>query len=376
MTTPNNLPYVRLAIFCFDRRRENPFPLFKREFWLDWEKLSANEIVDALLILKGEQSQHHPRGFDETLKTFSLGSSSKKNEIIKYRHAFIEVSVDDLERLHSIAEAQRTGGHILSGPHDYVEDENGIPISMNEMMSHVTGQEIVILAGDPKSVLQLGPTASRDEARWTVEKANTISQFLDVVRRIYQSEWYRQRTSITILSQKSGDDEMLEAVFPDDAETLAVLAYFRQLHAGDKLFLRACDAYLDHCGNEGKRAWIEREKATFKTMVDSPPVFFHDTTSTRREIIRMFMYGGGLLHSESKHGDELALASLIKSSGKHQAIVLFNSCLMDIYRASACVYHVIKQDFEHWIDDKKMTPPTRVDIPDLFSGFTSPPREA
>jgi hypothetical protein len=90
----------------------------------------------------------------------------------------------------------------------------------------------------------------------------------------------------------------------------------------------------------------------------------------------MFMYGGGLLRSESKDGGQIALASLIQKHGRHEAILMFNSCLMDIYRAAANVHHVIRQDFQHWIDDRKMSAPTRVDIPDLFSGFTSPPRDA
>ena len=374
MTTPKNLPYVRLAVQCFDRRKENPLPLFNRHLCLDWEKLSTTEIADVLSILNDDDSRFHPRGFDETVKTISLSKTSFKSDLIGYRHAFVEASTDDLKQFHSYATEQKTGFHILSAPYGYIEDETGTPWTMIDIMRHVNGQEFTVIFGDPKSVIQLGPTSPKNEAEWTLKKANTISQFLDVVRRIYHSEWYDSPKSIASATQETREVELLEAIFPNDAETLCVLAYFRQLHAGDKLLLKACDAYLHHTGEELKRLWIERERDVFVKLIDSPPVFAQETTATRSQIIQMFMYGGRLLHSESNNGDEIALASLIKKHGKCEAILLFNSCLMDIYRVSANVYHVIQQDFHYWIDDKKMIAPSRVEIQELFSGFRSPPR--
>jgi hypothetical protein len=86
----------------------------------------------------------------------------------------------------------------------------------------------------------------------------------------------------------------------------------------------------------------------------------------------MFMYGAGLLHSSSSHGDDAALDALIAKHGKHEAVMIFNSCLMDLYQIAASTHPVICQDYEHWIKSAGLTPPSRLSIPELFTGFSSP----
>lgn len=373
----NRLPYVRMSVALFDRTLENPLPLGRKSLLLDWGKLSDEEIVDAFRILNVQSSKFSPNGFDETLITLSIGGAQSKSEMIKYRKAFIEFSETEFEERRSFLANFRIGGHILSAPHEYVEDENGTQISMHDIIAHMTGNESVVLAGDPGSVLRLGKTAPTSESGWTVEKANTVAQFLDVVERLYHSEWYRCGPSITSLSRTTGKSEMLEAIFPDHIQTVSVLAYFRQLHAGDKLLVKSCDVYLDHVGSESKRCWIDYEKQIFKANIDSAPVGpgAGKITATRREILQMFMYGGGLLHSTSNDGSDRRLASLIEQLGKHEAVFLFNSCLWDIYRSAQNVYHVIKQDFDYWITEKGFAAPTRLEIPDLFSGFELPTKD-
>lgn len=114
---------------------------------------------------------------------------------------------------------------------------------------------------------------------------------------------------------------------------------------------------------------------SFAEAIDQPPFFIGQaTTNSRREIIRMFMYGAGLLHSESSHGDETRLASLVQTHGKHNAIMLLNSSLMDIFRVAANLYHVIRQDFNRWINQDGLTAPDRIAIPDLFEGFRTTER--
>jgi hypothetical protein len=230
------------------------------------------------------------------------------------------------------------------------------------------------IIGDPKSVLRLGPVSPREVSSWTVDNANAIGQFLDVVRRIHVSAWFHQPHSLTSVSTKDQVSELLEAIFPDDAATMSVLAYFRQLHGGDKLLLRACDVYLAHVGDGRKYWWIDERKKAFTNLVDSRPLPFSLVKMSRRDIVRMFMYGGGLLHSESNRGDDVALQSFLTEHGKHKAVTIFNSCLMDFFRVAAGISRVIEQDFTHWISECGLAAPTRITIPDLFRGFKSPPR--
>lgn len=369
----NGLPTVVMSILCFDRKRQPPLPLDNRQIRLEWSRLTPDETSDFMAILNHDKSKFHPRGFDETVITVSHGSRAEKPDFLKYRHAFVEMSDDEASILWQREDRGR--GHILSAPHEYIEDENGLPTSMYEIMQFVTGREAPIILGDPQSILRLGASVPLNAAQWTVEKANTIAQFLDVVRRIYHSEWCHNPASLTSVSSKSGESALLEAIFPNDGQVTSVLAYFRQLHAADKLYSKACDVYIAHVADVRKRHWVDHEKQSFELMIDEAPRFFQKTTSTRRKIIGMFMYGAGLLHSDSKYGEDRALRDLITNEGRHEAILLFNACLRDIYGMAVKVYHVIKQDFEHWIDGHGFTPPTRLEIPNLFEGFTSPPRD-
>jgi hypothetical protein len=377
MIPRDGLPLVLMAIGCFDRQSANPLPINHRQFRLDWEKLTDDEVADALAILNSDKSQFSPRGFSETLMTASFGSKSIEYELIKYRSAFVAVTVENADAMLRDPLRNKAGGRILAAPHGYAEDENGRPLSMSVMMQHVTGQPEVVLRGDANSVLQLGAMPPANIENWTLKKANTIGQFLDVVERISASEWYRSPPSVTSATLQSGESELLEAVFPNDQHTQAVLAYFRQLHAADKLLEKSCKVYVDHASNPLKAAWVDDMMNSFVEAIDEPPFYIgQTTTNSRREIIRMFMYGAGLLHSESLHGDETKLASLVQTHSKHNAIMLLNSSLMDIFRFAARLHHVIRQDFDRWIKQDGLTAPDRIAIPDLFEGFRTTERRA
>jgi len=263
---------------------------------------------------------------------------------------------------------------------EYFEDENGIEISHYAMIQHVSGQKEPVILGDVDSVLRLSLCAPVNVDDWTESRANTIAQFLDVVERICSSKWYRRPPVFTFEVQAGGDStkfpsaadsKLLDAVFPNDSETQSVLAYFRQLHAGDRLLTRTCEAFIGNCGDERKTFWMTERLESFRAMVDSAPIPFTDM-GTRREIIKMFMYGAGLLHATSNDGADSRLTELIRTQGKHRVVMVFNQCLWDILSIAITVYHVTKREFEHWIGSCGMTPPTRVDIPSLFKGFVAP----
>ena len=152
-----------------------------------------------------------------------------------------------------------------------------------------------------------------------------------------------------------------------------MLAYFRQLHAGDKLLVKACEAYESHAGDGRKRLWVKDQRTRFELLVDSPPFPIDQSGKSRREIVRMFMYGARLLHSSSNQGDDAALSSFIDLHGQQVAVMIFNSSLVDFFRAAATLYPVIRQDYSHWIDNDGISKAQRVTIPDLFREFISPP---
>jgi len=377
MENEGSFPLVLWPISCFDRRREKPFPVFNRWYWLDWNKLTFEQASAILAIIeakKERKSSHSPVEFDESIITMSIGPTSCGNEMLQYRHLFEEIPDNDLEAFFNVGDRKQRGFECVSLAIEYFEDETGKPISSYEMIQHVSGQEFPIIVRDPQSVVKLGPVDPINTSTWTVEKANTIAQFLDVVRRIHASAWFRSPHSITSVASKSGGKELLEAIFPDDEDTMSVLAYMRQLHAGDRLLSKACEIYVAHVSDDRKVWWVNDIKRAFEASVDAQPAPFVTNGATRRQIVRMFMYGAGLLHSTSNHGDEEALASFMSHHGTHQSIMIFNSCLMDFYRDAAVLHPVIQQDFDYWIRVSGLAPPSRITIPDLFQGFKSLPR--
>lgn len=364
---------------CFDRRRENPLPVYNRWYWLDWTKLTEHQTAEILKIIDAKtaaESPHKPVGFDETVITVSVGTPNYDSHMLSYRHLFTEVADNDVEAFLKNPSRTYRGFQTVSLAAEYFEDETGTRISDYEMIQHVSGQEFPIIVGNPKSILKLGPISAVNAADWSTEKANTIAHFLDVIERIHASGWYRSPQFITSLSRKVDGTKLLEARFPDDVDTIAVLAYFRQLHAGDRLVEKACDAYIAHAGDARTQWWVNERKRSFALLVDSPPAPYDTKAQTRRQIVRMFMYGGGLLHSSSDHGDDAALKAFISDHGKHKSVIIFHSCLMDFFRVAATIYPVLRQDYTHWINADGLSAASRVEIPNLFEGFTSPPHGA
>jgi len=333
----------------------------------------TSEILAIVEAKRNREAPHSPIGLDETVISMSIDSGSSDMQMLRYRRLFSAIPDNDVAAFLNHPERRDRGFHTISVCTEYFEDETGTPISAYQMIQHVSGYEFPIILGDPRSVLKLGPVSPVHSADWTIEKSNTIAQFLDIVERIRASNWYRSPHFITLLSHKTEGSKLLEARFPDHEDTMAVLAYFRQLHAGDKLVAKACDVYIAHVGDERKQWWISERKQTFESLVDSPPALYNTDGKSRREIVRMFMYGARLLHSSSDHGDDAALDSFVLQYGQHKAVMIFNSCLMDFFRIAATIYPVIHQDYHHWVNNEGLAAASRTAIPDLFRGLTSPP---
>ena len=219
-------------------------------------------------VLDFEQRQkpsHSAVGLEESVITMSMGPRPSRDWVLKFRHLFVEVPDNDLGAFFNHPDRQPFGLDQVSPSSEYFEDENGKPISIYEMIGHSRGEEFPIIIGDPKSVLRLGPIAPREVVSWTVDKANAMGQFLDVVTRIHASAWFREPHSLTTVSTKDQGSELLEAIFPNDAATMSILAYFRQLHGGDKLLLKACDAYLATSATAASTGGLTNGKKRLRT---------------------------------------------------------------------------------------------------------------
>jgi hypothetical protein len=193
---------------------------------------------------------------------------------------------------------------------------------------------------------------------------------------IYASRWYRGPHELTFEAvvkdyskfPEPSDCKLLEALCPNDQETMAVLGFCRQLHAGDELFSKAATTYMEHCGDVRKRDWVADRKVVFSHLVDSSPQPF-GIRYTRREICRLFMYGAGMLHAESNDGSDEKLKALVKERGQENVVNIFNHCLLDFVSVAFELYHVLRPDFEHWIKDHGLAGPDRPRIGALFASL-------
>lgn len=371
-------PLVYWIISCFDKRRENPLPVYKRVFLLDWSALSEVERTEVLAILDDprKESKHSPAGFDTAIVTVTHGPTRSDRRMLKFRARFNLLADGEFaklcnERPHDLRQASITGR--------YFEDETGQVMTGYQMNEHVSGQDKPIIMGDAESVMALGPVDPIAIGEWSVATANTIAQFIQVVQKIARSAWYRGQKSITYevksgnrdtLLPEPADAQLVEAIFPNADETTAILAYFRQLHAMDKLFEKAADSYLKHCGDGAKRFWVEHEKQAFVAAIDIPPGIL-ETKRTNRRILQLFMYGAGLVHSTSNDGADVELAEIITQHSKERAVSIFNSCLMRMFGDVVPAYHVIKQDFDHWVANCSLAAPDRKAIDDLFENYVA-----
>ena len=102
MNDERDLPVLLWPISCFDRRRENPLPVYNRWYWLNWAQLTSQQASEILAIVnakKSSESRHKPFGFSETIVTISIGSPNYDFHMLKYRKLFTEVLDNDIKSL-------------------------------------------------------------------------------------------------------------------------------------------------------------------------------------------------------------------------------------------------------------------------------------
>ena len=169
MQKNNDKPIVLWVVSCFDRRREKPFPVYNRQFVLNWEALNEQQIDEVLRILdKGRRTGASPKGFDSSVFSIQRSPSRPDNRMLAYRSFFVELGENGLEDL---GESTR-GFSSVNLNREYFEDENGKEITQYEMIQHVSGQHEPIIVGDFESILRLGPSDPQNLFDWTEESGN------------------------------------------------------------------------------------------------------------------------------------------------------------------------------------------------------------
>lgn len=355
---------VMWTIHCFDKRKKNPLPLTNRTFCLDWSKVSDDAAKDTLSILKDSEPPV-PRSapnIGDTTETLSYSSQKPDRRMLKYRHLFIETEPQDIQKRLNDPNSQVKSVRGIYIP-KYFEDENGAPITMTDIMKYVTGEENPII--NTESILRIGPVDQKNQSDWTIDKANTIAHFFEIIKLIYNSNWQKSPLSITSTALDSNKPQIVQ---PRVESTCSILLFFRQLYSTkDKLFENACEYYIEHASNDLKIAWVKERKNAFYALLNNAPFPFQITEYSTKEFIDVFLYGSGLIHPIGNNlRAQNKLKGLIKKYGKEKVAFTIHSCFRQLLGYAIDIYHVIKQDFDYWVKKKGYSGPHVVDVYELF----------
>ena len=223
----------------------------------------------------------------------------------------------------------------------YYEDEAGNPLDELRFMQVYTGHEDIIIAGNPNSVLRLGPSSMARPEKWSAKKANDIAHFLEVVHCLALSDWIEAPISFSFI------------------------IFIRQLMSdGDKLFKLATDAYLCHTADEGKRAYVMQRRDCFNGVLGHEPFPLQKSGITGRQLIVLFFYGFGLIHRDDTKKQEFR--EIITRLGREMVMLGIHTTLQHVVCHADNVARVIRQDFLHWVATNQCPPPDRIGIVDLL----------
>jgi hypothetical protein len=348
---------VSWVIPTFDRRLKGPFPLPQRYYVLDWTKTSENDQVEIMKILNISDDSHEQESamLGTKSETWSVGAPEPNERMLRFRQMFVEKPVAEIGRMaNDIGKSYRmfTG---VNFHREYFEDETGREISMREMMQIATGNKNIILF-DAENMVRLGPCPICARETWTADKANTLFNFIQVVRLIWNSSWARKKPSITTHFDNEGEANVT-CDFPEVESMCAVLTLFRQLYAGDALMERTCQIYMKHSSNEPKKQWVNHCLKSFKQSLDMNPHLIHLQGCTMEQLFDAFLYGTGIVHSPSDRDhrnreNRNRLSELVRQRGREKVIMAVNESFWMALRYAVDVFHVVKQDYEHWIEQE------------------------
>jgi len=278
-------------------------------------------------------------------------------EILKYRRHF-----RDMEPDFSQVTADNWPLTILL--HEYFEDDAGQQVGIAEFMDIKLNQTGTIVMGDPGSMLRIGPTHMANPETWTVEKANDIQHFLEVVDFLCKSEWINTPTGE---GDKDGKGKWGFHT-PNLYVLNSVLVLIRQLYADkDNVFGRAVRIYLEHGSDEGKRFWVTERRQRFNETLEAEPILLGaGLNMTAKRVLRLFLYGFGLIHWGERDRDLAdAFRKMVEEHGRAKVLMAFQSTLQHLVAYANHVFFPIAQDFSHWMNTGYARP-NRVTLRELL----------
>ena len=336
---------VSWVIPTFDRRIKGPMPPPTLYYELDWTKASGNEQAEIIEILgiSDNSKKEEFVGLGKQSETFSIGATNLHERMLQFRQMFVGKSTDHLKRLTSDSKIRVFTGVNIN--RDYFEDETGQEISVQEMIQIVEGNKNLILF-DVENIAKIGPTDICSVEKWTVDKANILFNFIQVVRVIWRSSWFRKSPTITMSS-----GSIVKSDFPTVENMCSILTLFRQLYApSDKLMKEVCEVYGEHSSNATKKIWVSDCLKRFNQSLDTIPFFIQSQKCTTKDLFDAFLYGTGMVHSpenrNSKHRD--ALSKVVEQCGREKVIMAVNESFRRAFQCAVDVFHIVKQDYEHW----------------------------
>jgi hypothetical protein len=333
VNTPNHLVFWKVR--CLHSQRKK---FFDRSLRLDESSLS-----DA-----------------ERKRFFTTLENSRDRALLEFRSHFVECSDETSARL------APQGDRITSASvPEYFEDEDGRPLDKIGLAQILTGDPDPILRFEPQSVLRLGPSPMLHKSQWTLQKANNVSHFLQMMNRIGRSGWFEGPLSITSIS-----GTVTEIEHPDADLTTTALTFIRQLLLKrDDVLNHAVKAYVEHIGHDRRRLWVTDIHKSFNACLEANCEFGPQsilTGYTTRQAIDIFTYGSGLFHRESNDDCESELATLITRHGRERLIIAFNSACRELLNYAFYLAPVMWQDVTHWVRSEGCAGPSRPRIADLF----------
>ncbi|MCX5634198.1 MAG: hypothetical protein NTW93_11110 [Phycisphaerae bacterium] len=339
---------VHWTISTFDRQLKGQ--LSARHYILDWTKASENEQIEIMNILGISSAPPKQKSNEMWTKseTFSVGATKPDERMLRFRRMFVEKPVEEISKKANSVGKRHSVFENVNLNREYYEDETGREISMREIIQITHGSNYITF--DVEGIVQLGSCTISARETWTIDKANTLFNFIQVVRLILGSSWAQKKSSIT--TYRKDKTEALDCDFPTVENMSAILILFRQLYASDKLMEKACEVYKEHSSNITKKSWIDHCLNNFKQIIDSEPGFFHLLQGcTVKQLFEAFLYGTGMVHSPCDRNLENRnrLSGLVRQYGREKVIMAVNISFWNVLECAGGLFRVIKQDYERWI---------------------------
>lgn len=340
--------FVVWKIRCLNRKTKAFYDLWRT---LDWKKVPCNERSKILPIIE---------------------SYPTNPNLLKYQPYFFVIEQDEIKTLSQNANV--TKFLLIPG---YFEDEQGNQLDEIGVMQIISGKKYPIILDNPNSVLRLGPIGLKEKGKWSQKKSNDIGHFFQIVRHIAESNWISSSLSLKFTGEKGIPKQIISFDCPDSQATSSVLLAIRQLYANDEVFNHACNAYLQHVGDERKKIWVKNSKKKFNKFRDSEIEHpFSIFNFSAKQLLDHFIYGTGSIHRNPKREHQEALEIARGIYGTEYVAMAFNSCCRYLLSYALDVYYIIKQDFDHWVKEGLVILPNAFTMGDFLDKQKMPNKKA